>query len=158
MSASLIERKFDILILLISTAQHPSRSWPTIPREQRFAQLEPQTSNACCKLAQRPVVGWNPFMPGSGRVKHVDPVFRNVDADIAVGYSHCPVLDLQGRQVERPLQLFRFIVAVAQMGPMLLSGMLFPWMGRGPTCSPIVPQLEQTRMEHHEQDDEQVFP
>jgi hypothetical protein len=32
------------------------------------------------------------------------------------------------------MQLFRFIVEAAQMGPMLLSGFVFPWMERGPTC------------------------
>ncbi len=73
-------------------------------------------------------------MPGGGRVKHVDPVFRDIDADISVGQSYCPVLDLRGRQSERPKQLFRFIVAVAQMGPMLLSGIVLPGMERGPTC------------------------
>ena len=73
-------------------------------------------------------------MPGGGRVKHVDPVFRDIDADIGLGQSHCPVLDLRGRQSERPLQLFRFIVAAAQMGPMLLSGIVLPGMERGPTC------------------------
>jgi len=73
-------------------------------------------------------------MPGGGRVKHVDPVFHDIDADIRVGQSPCPVLDLRGPQSERPLQLSRFIVAAAQMGLMLLNGIALPRMERGPTC------------------------
>jgi hypothetical protein len=65
---------------------------------------------------------------------------------------------ISGVGMWRPLQLFRFIVAVVQMGPMLLSGMVFPKMERGPPAGLSMPDLEQTRIEHHEQDNEQVFP
>ena len=49
-------------------------------------------------------------------------------------------------------------MAAAQMSPLLLSGIYLPGMERGPTCVPSMPDLEHTRMEHHEQDHEQIFP
>lgn len=44
-----------------------------------------------------------------------------------------------------------------RVSPKLLNGIVLPWMERGLTCNPSMPDLEQTRMEHDQQDDEQVF-
>lgn len=48
-------------------------------------------------------------------------------------------------------------MAAAQMSPLLLGGICLPGMEWGPTCVPSMPDLEHTRMKHHEQAHEQVF-
>ena len=49
-------------------------------------------------------------------------------------------------------------MAAVQMSPLLLSGIYLPGMERGPTCILSMPDLEHTRMEHHERDHDSILP
>ena len=61
--------------------------------------------------------------------------FRNVDAGISRGQSHCPLLDIKGRHFGAIFATVQVILAAVQMSPMLLKRIVCTRIELCPTCS-----------------------